>query len=82
MLLAHLFTTFGGYVGTWLGNVQAGDELFLLVGCSMPVLLKKSASVSGAYELQDGGYTPGLIKGEALKGEGRLEDDFKIVLIC
>jgi hypothetical protein len=48
MSLARLFTTFGGYVGTCLGNVRAGNELFLLAGCSMPVLLKKSAAVSGA----------------------------------
>lgn len=82
MSLAHLFTTFGGYVGTCLGNVRAGDELFLLAGCSMPVLLKKSASVSGAYELQGGVYIPGLMKGEALNGEGHPEDDFKKVLIC
>jgi hypothetical protein len=82
MSLAHLFTTFGGYVGACLGNVRAGDELFLLAGCSMPVLLKKSAAVSGAYELQCGVYIPGLMNGEALNGEGRLEDDFKIILIC
>jgi hypothetical protein len=82
MSLAHLFTTFGGYVGTCLGNVRAGDELFLLAGCSMPVLLKKSAAVSGAYELQGGVYIPGLMNGEALNGKDHPEGDFQIILIC
>jgi hypothetical protein len=48
----------------------------------MPVLLRKSIAVSGAYELQGGVYIPGLMNGEALKGEGRPEDDFETVLIC
>jgi len=80
--LAHLFTTFGGYVGTCLGNVRPGDELYLLAGCSMPVLLKKSVAVSGAYELQGGVYVPGLMRGEALEGKDRPEDNFERILIC
>ena len=80
--VAHLFTTFDGYIGTCLGNVRAGDELVLLAGCSMPVLLRKSAAVSGAYELQGGVYIPGLMNGEALNGEGRPEDYFRTILIC
>jgi hypothetical protein len=82
MTLAHLFTTSDGFVGTCLSNIQAGDELFLLAGCHMPVLLKKSAGFSGAYELRGGVYIPGLISGEALDCKGRPEDDFETVLIC
>ena len=82
MSVAHLFTTFGGYVGACLCNVRAGDELFLLAGCSMPVLLKRSAAVAGAYELRGGVYVPGLMAGEALYGKERPRDHFKTLLIC
>ena len=82
MSVARLFTTFGGYVGACLCNVRAGDELFLLAGCSMPVLLKRSAVVAGAYELRGGVYVPGLMAGEAFYGMERPRDHFKTLLIC
>ena len=82
MSVARLFTTFGGYVGACLCNVRAGDELFLLAGCSMPVLLKRSAVVAGAYELRGGVYVPGLMAGEAFYGKERPRDHFKTLLIC
>jgi hypothetical protein len=79
--VGRIFTTFGGYIGTCLGNVRTGNEVFLLAGCSMPVLLKKSVAVSGAYELQGGVYIPGLMTGEGLRNGSCSEDDFKTVLI-
>ena len=77
MSVARLFTTFGGYVGACLCNVRAGDELFLLAGCSMPVLLKRSAAVAGAYELRGGVYVPGLMAGEAFYGKETPEGSFQ-----
>ena len=82
MSVTRLFTTFGGYVGTCLCNVRARDELFLLTGCSMPVLLKRSAAVAGAYELRGGVYVPGLMDGEAFYSKSRPKDHFKTMLIC
>jgi hypothetical protein len=80
--IAHLFTTTNGYVGTCLCNIKAGEELFLLPGCSLPVLLKESDSVAGSYELRGGVYIPGLMGGEALEGQDSWEDKFETILIC
>ena len=82
MSVARLFTTCAGYVGACLCNVRAGDELFLLAGCSMPVLLKRNNVVAGAYELRGGVYIPGLMAGEALHGKSRPGDLFRTLLIC
>lgn len=65
-----LFTTCGGYVGASLGNVSPGDFLFVLEGCTMPVILRPSRRSEGMCELQGGAYVPGLV--ESL-GEGFLE---------
>jgi hypothetical protein len=81
VMLVHLFTTADGYVGASLGNVRAGDEVFLLAGCSMPVLLKKSSTVPGAYELRGGVYVPGLMKGEKLNSDDRMQDGFETILM-
>ncbi|KAH8653511.1 heterokaryon incompatibility protein-domain-containing protein [Xylariales sp. PMI_506] len=79
--LIHLFTTAAGAVGACLGNVRPGDELFLLPGCSMPVLLKKSRAVQGAYMLRGGVYVPGIMAGEALSDNVFDQDGFKTVII-
>ena len=80
--VAHLITTCGGYVGTCLGNVRPGDEVFLLAGCSMPVLLRKSGLASDTYKLQSSLYIPGIMEGEALGRGGYSANDFKEVLLC
>lgn len=82
VMLGRLFITMSGYVGMALGNVRSEDEVWLLAGCQMPVLLRKNRKVEGAYELMGGMYIPGLMKGEALKGVGKSEDLFETVFIC
>lgn len=80
--VTHLFTTCGAYVGTCLGNVRAGDEVILLAGCSMPVLLRKSGLALDTYKLQSSLYIPGIMQGEALEYGGFSANDFKEVLLC
>jgi len=80
--LARFFTTCGGYVGSCIYNIQPGDEVFLLSGCNMPVILRRSTVCTDAYELQGGIYIPGLMKGEALAGDGALGDTFQTIRIC
>ncbi len=48
----------------------------------MPVLLKRSAAVAGAYELRGGVYVPGLMAEEAFNIKRRPEDHFKTMLTC
>ena len=57
-------------------------EVFLLAGCSMPVLLRKSGLASDTYKLQSSLYIPGLMEGEALGRGGFSANDFKEVLLC
>lgn len=48
----------------------------------MPMLLKKSARVAGAYELRGPVYIPGLMMVEGLNGKDSPENDFSTILIC
>jgi hypothetical protein len=64
--LARLFTTCSGYVGACIGHARPGDEIFLLKGCVMPVILRASSSCHGAYELKGGCCIPGVMNGEAI----------------
>jgi hypothetical protein len=63
--LARLLTTCKGYVGACIGHARPGDQIYLLPGCTMPVILRPSSSCKGAYSLKGGVYVPGVMKGEA-----------------
>lgn len=82
MSFARLFTTCGGYVGTCICNVRPGDEVFLLHGCSMPVVLRHNPDHPGAYTLQGGVYIPGVMEGEALAQFRLLGGIDSVVTIC
>jgi hypothetical protein len=75
-----LFTTCTGFVGTAISHVLPGDELFLLNGCSMPVLLRPSKWCPDAYEFLGGVYVPGVMRGEAFS-QLQLQDQ-KVIRIC
>ncbi|KAF7928657.1 uncharacterized protein EAE98_005713 [Botrytis deweyae] len=79
-IFERLFITESGYIGMTLGSIRSGDEVWLLAGCDVPVLLRKSQKVIGAYELLGGVYIPGIMKGEALDGRENVE--FENVSIC
>jgi hypothetical protein len=59
----NLFTTAGGYVGANLCRILPGDEIFILFGCRMPVVLRR---VEGAYRLIGSVYVCGIMDGEAM----------------
>ncbi|KAH7096019.1 heterokaryon incompatibility protein-domain-containing protein [Paraphoma chrysanthemicola] len=61
-LLGRLFTTCSGYIGTTISNVCVGDRLYFLAGCPMPVALRPSVRVDGAFELVGSAYIPGLLE--------------------
>jgi hypothetical protein len=66
LLIGRLFMTCSGYVGTALCNVQAGDKIYILRRCLMPVVLRLSAKRDGAWELIGAAYISGVMKGEAV----------------
>jgi hypothetical protein len=80
--LARLFTTCGGYVGTCICHTRPGDEIFLLHGCPMPVILRPSTSYEGAYELKGGVHMPGVMKGEAFARFQELGVEAETITIC
>ena len=64
-----LITTEGGYVGLALETVEQGDAVAVLLGCSMPIVLRK------VVEAEDGDvrwrvigecYVHGIMRGEAM----------------
>lgn len=60
----NLFTTVGGYVGATVCRLQPGDEVYILFGGKMPVVLRK---VDDGYRLVASVYIHGVMKGEAME---------------
>jgi hypothetical protein len=80
--LARLFTTCGGYVGTCICHARPGDEIFLLHGCPMPVILRPASGYEDAYELKGGVHMPGVMKGEAFARFQESGVEAKTITIC
>jgi hypothetical protein len=59
----NLFLTAGGCVGATLDRLQPGDEVFILFGSNMPVVLRK---FDGAYRLVTQVYLHGVMNREAV----------------
>lgn len=59
----NLFITAGGYVGATLDRLQPGDEIYILFGSIMPVVLRK---FDGAYRMISKVYVHGAMNGEAV----------------
>lgn len=58
----RLITTMDGYVGHAPKEVERGDAVFVLLGCKMPVVLRK---VDGKYRLIGECYVHGIMNTEA-----------------
>ncbi|KAI1802000.1 HET-domain-containing protein [Daldinia bambusicola] len=63
---SYLFSTQNGYVGMINGEPQQGDEIFVVLGCNMPMLLRPTTS--GEYEVIGDCYVHGIMDGEGLFG--------------
>ena len=53
-----------GYVGAFICDVLPGDEVYVLKGCKMPVILRR---MENRYRLVGVGYVHGIMDGEAMK---------------
>jgi hypothetical protein len=75
LFIQRLATTAGGYLGMVPKRAQAGDQIFVLLGCDVPLLLRPSPGDDGTYRLIGDCYVPGIMKGEAMEwlGSGRCE---------
>ena len=75
--LGRLFTTYSGHVGAGMCSLVPEDEVFLLKGCRMPVVLRRSEKVRGRWELMGGVVVPGVMGGEGVEGREGVE-----VVLC
>ncbi|KAJ4177927.1 hypothetical protein NW767_014982 [Fusarium falciforme] len=57
-----------GYLGLALRSTRVGDEIWILAGCPMPVVLRKVESDINAYRLIGEVYVHGIMHGEAVTG--------------
>ncbi|KAF4815451.1 Heterokaryon incompatibility protein 6, OR allele [Colletotrichum tropicale] len=64
--LTSLFSTKGRYIGRGLTSVKKGDLVAILLGCRLPVVLRKSIK-RAAYELISPCYVSGIMNGEVMK---------------
>lgn len=78
----RMFTTASGYVGVALCGLRAGDEIYILAGCAMPVALRPSTRCHGCFELLGGVFVPGLMHGEAVTEHHANEKKIGDVTLC
>lgn len=63
-------------VGTSILRLRAGDQIYIIPGCPMPVALKNSTKAritDEAYELFGGVYVPAAMCGELWEGLNEYE---------
>ncbi|KAF5020297.1 hypothetical protein F66182_7673 [Fusarium sp. NRRL 66182] len=59
-----MFLTSSGYIGVSSFDVQTEDQIVLLAGCSLPVILRKSKSQPGKAHFLGVSYVAGISHGE------------------
>ncbi|KAF2682022.1 hypothetical protein K458DRAFT_419977 [Lentithecium fluviatile CBS 122367] len=72
--VASFFTTQSGWLGVALHDVEPSDELWVLDGCPMPVLLRKRADFEGRYRLCGAAHVPGA-KDAQLAGQDPFQQE-------
>ena len=77
----QMFTTHGGYLGVAMESTKKTDGLYILQGCTMPVILRDLGD-GQHFEYVGECYVHGLMHGEAMgwleKGDRELQD----VILC
>ncbi|KAI0429111.1 HET-domain-containing protein [Xylaria sp. FL1042] len=63
----HMFTTDNGYIGSADTPIQPGDEVFIILGCDHPMILRPTSN--GEYQVVGSCYIHGAMDGEVLLGE-------------
>ncbi|KAJ8131818.1 hypothetical protein O1611_g1808 [Lasiodiplodia mahajangana] len=61
-----IFTMANGYVGLFRGRLHPGDEVFIILGCAVPMILRPRPC--GGYNVVGDCYVHGVMDGEALLG--------------
>lgn len=74
-----LFVTERGDLGMGPTVLEAGDEVWILPGADVPLILRRSASSGEEYRLVGEAYVHGIMQGEAVAGVQ--EKDLKKVIL-
>lgn len=72
-----MFLTASGHVGVSNFDLQLGDRVILLAGCSFPVILRPSANQPGKGHFLGVAYVAGISHGEAWYHEHNTIEDIK-----
>ncbi|KAJ4026236.1 hypothetical protein NW752_001175 [Fusarium irregulare] len=62
------FLTDNGHLGSSCESTQAGDKVWIVSGCPVPLVLRKSADHEEGYMLVGESYVHGVMNGEATEG--------------
>ncbi|KAN0071429.1 Heterokaryon incompatibility protein (HET) domain containing protein [Elaphomyces granulatus] len=66
----RLFRTDGNYLGIGPESLQKGDQVWVIAGATVPMILRKSES--GHWRLVGEAYVHGIMNGEAVNGDGQM----------
>ncbi|CAG8972717.1 hypothetical protein HYALB_00008632 [Hymenoscyphus albidus] len=75
----RLITTQTGHVGMAPATIELADKIYILVGSSMPVVLRPSGEY---YEVVGECYVDGFMKGEAMEGLDAGKYELESITIC
>jgi hypothetical protein len=67
-----------GYIGAVICDVLPGDEVFVLRGCKLPVILRR---IEDRYRLVGAGYVHGIMDGEAIEEANREKKSAETIVI-
>jgi hypothetical protein len=65
-------STRGGYVGWAYNGAEPGDNIYLLAGCSVPVILRRRAA--GGYTILGYAHVQGVMDGEIMKMQSESQE--------
>jgi len=75
----RLFATSKDYIGVGSESLRVGDQVWIVAGSLVPLILRPvSATPGSSYTVVGGAYLHGFMKGEALSGKPALE---KIIIV-
>jgi hypothetical protein len=78
----RFITTAKGYTGMSLENIRKGDGIYILLGCTVPVVLRPSQKEPGHFEFLGECYIQGIMEGEAFEGAERTEGLIQDIVLC
>ena len=68
------FLTDSGHLGSSCESTQAGDEVWIVSGCPVPLVLRNSADHEGGHTLVGESYVHGVMNGEAAEGSAAWQE--------